>query len=86
MAGAIAGLWGMPVLLTPTDSLHPATRAYLEQLQPEQIYVIGGTAAIATPVREALEPLAVGVDGRAYCTLADGQIINACRVGGATGC
>ena len=69
---------------TPTDSLHPATRAYLEQLQPEQIYVIGGTAAIATPVREALEPLAVGVDGRAYCTLADGRIINACRVGGAT--
>ena len=84
VAGAIAGLWGMPVLLTPTDSLHPATRAYLEQLQPEQIYVIGGTAAIATPVREALEPLAVGVDGRAYCTLPDGRIINACRVGGAT--
>lgn len=84
VAGAVAALWGFPVLLTPPDSLHPATRAYLETLQPEQIYVIGGTAAIATPVREQLEPLAVGVDGRAYCTLDDGRIVNACRVGGAT--
>jgi|GEM_PF-3302447 len=50
-AGSFASYFGIPVLLSqPDGELHPVTRAALEQLRPELLYVIGGPAAISDDV------------------------------------
>ena len=45
--GAFAAATSTPVLLTPTDALHPASAQAMEALGVERTYVIGGTAVIS---------------------------------------
>ncbi|WP_419863162.1 cell wall-binding repeat-containing protein [Candidatus Poriferisodalis sp.] len=59
-AVAVSGLAGhldAPVLLTPTDSLPGAVAGYLEDYGVQNIYVLGGTAAVSDAVVESLESL-----------------------------
>jgi hypothetical protein len=51
-AGALGSYWGMPVLLTSRDSLHPATRQAIHEVLPRLIYVVGGTGVISPEVRQ----------------------------------
>lgn len=48
-AGSLGAAYGVPVVLTPVGSLHPATERALAELAPTALYVIGGTAAISDP-------------------------------------
>ena len=49
-AGQIGSWWGIPIVLTPQSSLHPATKAVLERFRPGRIFVMGGPAAISDQV------------------------------------
>src|SRR5699024_3579615 len=53
-AASRAGALDSPVLLTTTDRLPTATAAALEQLQPAEIVVLGGTEAVGEKVVTAL--------------------------------
>lgn len=55
---AAAGNFGMPVLLTMPNELPRATRAELDRLNPQRIWVLGGTSVISEGVRAALAPYA----------------------------
>jgi hypothetical protein len=58
-ASALGGATGMPVLLTASDHLPPATA---DALRPTlDVLVVGGTAAIADPVMAAVDALAADV-------------------------
>jgi subtilisin family serine protease len=48
--GALAAFFGLPILLTPVDVLHPATEQALRDLAPELLFVLGGRAAVSDPV------------------------------------
>lgn len=54
-AGPAAVRAGGPVLLTETNSLPQATRDELARLAPQQIYVLGGPAAVSDGVAAALQ-------------------------------
>lgn len=57
-AGQMAAFYGIPVLVTnPEGPLHPDTRAELQRLQPSQVYVVGGAAAISDPVMAEIQAL-----------------------------
>ena len=71
MAGSVAAYWGMPILLTPTDFLHPDTIAALEDIQPEFIYVIGGSAVVSRDVLRSLQDYASGGPSGSFCDVAD---------------
>lgn len=49
-AGQIGSWWGIPIVLTPQSSLHPATQSTLERYRPGRIFVMGGPAAISDQV------------------------------------
>ncbi len=51
--GAHAALSGGPVLLTPTDLLHPEVEAYICGTGPADGFIYGGTAAIDESVEDA---------------------------------
>lgn len=53
--GAYAAYAGTPILVTPTDSLHPAVEAWLDAHAPLDIRLLGGTAAISERVAEAAD-------------------------------
>jgi putative cell wall-binding protein len=53
-AGPAAGLAGGPVLLTAPNDLPDATATELARLQPDQVYVVGGTGAVSSAVASAL--------------------------------
>lgn len=55
---AVGGGRGMPVLLTRGDAVPPATRAELERLAPERVWVLGGPASVSEAVRLELADLA----------------------------
>lgn len=59
-AGQIGSWWGIPIVLTPQSSLHPAARAVLERFQPGRIFVMGGPAAISDQVAAAAAGAAGG--------------------------
>lgn len=90
VAGSISAFWGMPILLTDATSINPATQAALEAIDPEYIYVIGGSAVISRDVLAALQPFASGSATRPpFCPPADDngdgtpdRFFNACRIGG----
>lgn len=56
--GPAAALRESPILLTDRDALPAATRAELERLSPERIYVLGGEAAVSGAVEQELAALA----------------------------
>ncbi len=60
-AGELAAGFGIPVLLTPAESLDPGTAAWLEALAPDVLYVVGGTVRITERTQEAAAA-AAGLD------------------------
>jgi hypothetical protein len=50
VAGSFGAWFGVPILLTPRDSLDPGTSAFLSARSWEQVFVVGGTAAISDGV------------------------------------
>jgi putative cell wall-binding protein len=71
-AGQMAAYYGIPVLVTNLEGpLHPATRAELQRLAPEQVYVVGGTAAVSEPVVDDIRELGLPVDRLAGPTRVD---------------
>ena len=54
----LAGFMDAPVLLTPSSNLHRGVADFIEDYGVSNIYVVGGTAAIADGVVDALEALA----------------------------
>jgi glucose/arabinose dehydrogenase/putative cell wall-binding protein len=56
--GAVGGRLNMPILLTLRGELPSQTRAELDRLNPQRIWVLGGTGVISDGVRNALVPYA----------------------------
>ena len=52
--GAVAGRLNMPILLALRNELPTQTRAELNRLNPQRIWVLGGTGVIADSVRNSL--------------------------------
>lgn len=50
LAGQLGAWWGFPILLTPADSLHPATADALATLGVARLLVVGGRGAVAEEV------------------------------------
>ena len=59
--GPLAAAGPFPLLLTPPNQLDPRIAAYLAEQQIEHVVLVGGTAAIAPAVREAIEAAAATV-------------------------
>ena len=55
---AAAGMRSMPILLTTRTKLPNETKTELNRLNPQRIWVLGGTAVVSASVREALEAYA----------------------------
>lgn len=66
--GSLAAITGSPVLLTPRDELPDAVERFLRETRPEQVTVLGGTAAIS----DAVAKRAAGAAGAALVRLAGG--------------
>ncbi len=60
-AGPIAGSDGSPILLTKQSSLPSVTRDELARLEPDEIVVAGGIAAVSSGVYDALSGLAPSI-------------------------
>lgn len=80
-AGALAAHRGLPLLLTPSDSLHPDVKAYLEQQRIDVVYLAGGTAALSTAVEQQLTAMGIKAqrvrgDGRAGTAVAMNDVRN----------
>ncbi len=56
-AAPLAGIYGAPILLTPTDSLPTVVKDELVRLETEEIFIIGGTGAVSSAVQSELENL-----------------------------
>ena len=56
--GALAAQLGSPLLLVRSSSIPDATRAELQRVRPDEIYVFGGTAAVSDAVVAQLRPYA----------------------------
>ncbi|GAA6525088.1 cell wall-binding repeat-containing protein [Intrasporangium sp. DVR] len=56
--GPAGGHRGGPVLLTAKSSLPTATQAELQRLQPAEVVILGGTAAVSSTVEEQLATVA----------------------------
>ena len=52
--GPLAAREHAPVLLTPSDQLHGATRSELARLSPDRVILLGGTGALSPAVEAAL--------------------------------
>ncbi len=52
-AGAYAAAQGVPIVLTPSDTLHPEAAAFLQAAPVDRTTVVGGTAVIAEQVAAA---------------------------------
>lgn len=52
--GGYAADTGHPVIVTPTDGLHPAVDAWLASDEPTTTTLLGGTAALSTAVESAV--------------------------------
>jgi putative cell wall-binding protein len=77
-AGQMAAHYGIPVLVTNADDLHPDTRAELRRLAPAQVIVLGGPAAVGEVVVQQIRELGLPVErlagaGRVDTTLAVSQ-------------
>jgi putative cell wall-binding protein len=59
-AGSLGAAFGIPILLTPRDALHSATRDALAEFRPQQVYVIGGNSAVDQTVADAAGQVAGG--------------------------
>lgn len=62
--GAYAADARIPLLLTPTDQLHPAVAYWMDRDRPSQTLLLGGTAALSDAVERAV-PAPVRIAGPA---------------------
>lgn len=62
--GAFAADARIPLLLTPTDQLHPAVKAWMDRTGPSQTLLLGGAAALSSRVEQSV-PSPVRVAGAA---------------------
>lgn len=53
--GSLAGICQGPILLTESGALPAATKAELQRLDPDTVYVLGGTAAVSEAVVQQIE-------------------------------
>lgn len=60
-AGAIAYVSGAPILLSPPDALSDATAEAIQDLEVEQVFMLGGVNALSDDVSNQLEQLGVSV-------------------------
>lgn len=56
-AGPFGSLEQIPVLLTTSEDIHPATMSYIEDAGIENVFIIGGENAISLNISELLEGL-----------------------------
>ena len=59
-ATPLARVRNAPILLSPPDALHPATRSFIERHRVGEIIIAGGTAAISDDVEDELASLISG--------------------------
>ena len=59
-ASSLAGLYDAPILITFADSLHPTTAQLIRDLQAQEAYIVGGTAAVNDSVKEAIRGCLIG--------------------------
>jgi putative cell wall-binding protein len=55
--GAYAAASGAPIVVTPTEALHPAVRSFLGSVRPRDIVLLGGDAALHEGVEAAVRGL-----------------------------
>ncbi len=60
-AGQMSAYYGIPILVTNTEALHPQAEAALQSLQPEQVYVLGGQSVISDTVVTDIQRLGLPV-------------------------
>lgn len=53
-AGAYAAIFRTPILLTPSDALHPAVADALGQFRTSETVLLGGTAALSNAVEQSV--------------------------------
>ncbi len=51
--GSLAAAARVPIVVTPTDGMHPAVATWLEAVQPDRTVLLGGDAALAEAVEDA---------------------------------
>jgi len=61
-AGPVAAALGGPLLLTSPTSLPAEVSAEINRLNPDKIWVVGGTGAVSAAVYSALSPLAPEIE------------------------
>ena len=59
-ATPLARVRNAPILLSPLDELHPATRSFIERHGIDDIIIVGGATAISADVEDALAGLISG--------------------------
>jgi len=61
-AGSVAGVHGVPVLLTRPSGLPTATANELRRLRPGKVVIVGGTVAVSTGVANEIAALGLPVE------------------------
>ena len=59
-ATPLARVHSAPILLSPSDALHPATRSFIERHRVDDIIIAGGTNAVSVEVENLLASLISG--------------------------
>ncbi|AXV05129.1 hypothetical protein DVS28_a0422 [Euzebya pacifica] len=63
--GAIAAYGGVPIVITPTDAIHPAVAAWLQSDAPTRSVLLGGIAALSAAIEQGVPgPIRVAGDDR----------------------
>ena len=63
--GAIAAYGGVPIVITPTDAIHPAVAAWLQSDAPTRSVLLGGIAALSATIEQGVPgPIRVAGDDR----------------------
>lgn len=74
--GAWAAATGTPVVVTPTEELHPDVAAWFDRYPPAQTIVMGGSAALSDAVLESLpNPMRVAGASRAGTAAAASKML-----------
>ncbi len=90
-ATPLARMRSAPILLSPPDALHPATRSFIQRHRIGDLIIVGGTTAISDDVEDALAELISGKPERLsgsdrYQTVANtAREIDAGTIGGYCG-
>ena len=58
-AGQMAAYYGIPVLVTNAEGLHPITAEEISRRQPERVLVVGGTSAISEAALTEIEAFGI---------------------------